>query len=539
MNLSKPNAKIYSAVITMVFLAGSIGAASAQAQTQTVIASRGTLAINYPEDKGTSIDMVGTALTPKVRGKADVKRQSGRTRVRLEIRNLDHPQSLGSYYTTYVLWAIAPEGQADSLGELQPIGPGERDIEVTTNYQTFGLIVTAEPHGLVRLPAPTIVAENLLRENTKGSITSSRIEYRGDAGSLYGVASPALSPDYQTPLTVLGARRAVDIARRGGASEYADAELRDAEIKLAALEQIWPRHREHEKQFSSQAREVMRVAEQARAMATERLEQARLAAERRAADRTIAQAQSEADRALDAAERTKQDAARTIAQAQSEADRATDAAVRARQEAASYREALSRSENELSQAKQRVEQAQSEADRAKANEEVSRIQAERARLETEQARRERDAAHQRLFISLSEILETRREARGLIVNLSDVLFDFNEATLKAGAKEKLSKLAGILLAYPGAYQLEIEGHTDAIGSEQYNLKLSDARANSVRDYLAQAGVASTRIVGVRGLGKARPVATNDTAEGRQMNRRVEIIIADQEVGQRARTQPQL
>jgi outer membrane protein OmpA-like peptidoglycan-associated protein len=508
MNLSLPNAKIFSAVILMSLLGGLLFAGG-EAPAQTVIASRGTLAITYPEGKGTSIDMIGTSLIPRARGKAEVKRQAGRTRVKLEIRNLEHPQNLGSYYTTYVLWAIAPEGQADSLGELQPVGPGERDIEVTTPYQAFGLIVTAEPHGLVRLPAPAIVAENVLREHTKGDITASRIEYRGDPGSLYiqsGSTSQALSPDYQTPLLVLGARRAVDIARRGGASEHADQELRDAEIKLAALEQIWPRHREHERLFSGQAREVMRLAEQARALATDRLEQARLAAERRAADRTILAAQSEADRA-------------------------TDAALRARQEAADSREALTRSESQLAQARRRVEQAQSEADRAKASEEVSRIQAERARLEAEQARRERDAAHQRLFISLSEILETRREARGLIVSLSDVLFDFNQASLKPGAKEKLSKLAGILLAYPGRYQMEIEGHTDAIGSDQYNLKLSEARANSVREYLAQAGVAATRIVGVRGFGKARPVATNDTAEGRQMNRRVEIIIADQEPGQ--------
>jgi len=184
-------------------------------------------------------------------------------------------------------------------------------------------------------------------------------------------------------------------------------------------------------------------------------------------------------------------------------------------------------------ARQRVSQAQTEAERAKANEEVARLQAEHSRLESEQAKREseqakreRDEAQQRLFVSLSEILETRREARGFIVNLSDVLFDFNKATLKPGAKEKLSKLSGILLAYPGSYRLEIEGHTDAVGSEEYNLKLSQERANSVRDYLLQAGLMQNRITATRGLGKSSPVATNDTPEGRQMNRRVELIIAD-------------
>jgi outer membrane protein OmpA-like peptidoglycan-associated protein len=279
------------------------------------------------------------------------------------------------------------------------------------------------------------------------------------------------------------------------------------------LEHIWPREREHEKRFGSEAHEVMRLAENARSLTVERIEQARLDAERRTADRTIARVQSEAERA------------------QSEADQARVEAQRAKEETANYRDALARSENELAAARERAAQAQTDAERAKANEEVARIQAERLRLEAEQAKQERDAAQQKLFISLSEILETRRDARGLIVSLSDVLFDFDQASLKPGAKEKLSKLAGILLAYPAKYQMEIEGHTDAVGTDQYNLKLSEARAGSVRDYLVQAGLNSERIIAVRGLGKMQPVATNDTAEGRQMNRRVEIIIADTVKGQ--------
>lgn len=469
-------------------------------------AKRGTVAISYPENEGTSIDIAGTAVSPRVSGKAEVKRSAGRTRVRLEITNLDNPLSLGAYYTTYVFWAIAPEGQADNLGEL-PVGYDRREIEFTTPYKTFGLIVTAEPHALVKLPGPAVVAENLLRKNTKGGITASQIEYRGDPGTLYilstGAAAPATGIDYNAPLPVLGARRAVEIARRANALEFADAELRQAEVRLAALEQMWPRHRDREKGFKGEANEVMRLAEHARSIAVERAYQASLDSERREASASIASAQSDADRANLEAERAKE-------------------------ETASYREALSRSESELALAKQRVEQAQTDADRARANEDLARVQAEHARLEAEQARRERDEAQQSLFVSLSAILETRREARGLIVSLSDVLFDFNQATLKPGAKEKLSKLAGVLLAYPGAYRIEIEGHTDSIGSDEYNLRLSEARASSVRTYLGQANLDPARIAPIRGLGKTQPVATNETAEGRQMNRRVEIIIVDQE-----------
>ena len=463
--------------------------------SQVLIAKRMTLAVNYREADSTEVNMVGTALNPQAMGKAEVKRKEGRTRVKLRMQSLAHPQSLGAYYTTHVLWAIAPEGQAENLAELPIVK--EFDFEVTTSFQTFGLIITAEPHSAVRMPSPIIIAENALRKGTEGTIEASRIEYSGDAGTLYVVASPnapASNADYDTPLMILGARRAVEIARRADAERFAEPELRQAEIKLAALEQLWPRNRKDREKFSGLAHDVMRLGEQARKLSVERAELARLEAERSTARTTIIAAQGEADRA--------------------------------REEAAAYRDATARAEQDAALARDRAAQAQTEAERAKANEELARAQAERARLEADQAKRDKEEMQQRLFVSLSEILETRREARGLIVSLSDVLFDFNKATLKPGAREKLAKLAGILLAYPGNYRIEIEGHTDAVGTDEYNLKLSQDRAESVRYFVVQSGIAENRILGTRGFGEVRPVATNDTPEGRQMNRRVEIVIAD-------------
>lgn len=467
--------------------------------------SRTTLAIKYPEDKDSNINLVGTPLYPRAAGRAEVKRKNGRTRIQLRLENIENPQKLGSFFTTYVIWAVTPEGQADNLGELPINKEMTKETEVTTPHQNFGLIVTAEPHGLVKYPSPTIIAENVLRKDTKGEFTAGQVEYRGDSGLFYVLtkSAPNLDADLQTPLTVLGARRAVQIAQRAGAERFAASELAEAEKKLATLEQIWPSRKDDSEKFSGEARDVMRLAEAARAATVERVEQARLDAERRAAGQAISQSRNEA--------------------ASARSDAAT-----ARGEAARAQEALTRSEAELAQARQRVEQAASEADKAKAREELARLEAARANLEKEQVKRERDEAQQRLFVSLSEILETRREARGLIVNLSDVLFDFNQTTLKPGAKEKLSKLAGILIAYPGNYRMEIEGHTDAVGTDDYNSKLSQGRANAVREYLTQAGVKTDRILATRGLGETRPVATNDTAEGRQMNRRVELIIADAE-----------
>lgn len=474
---------------------------------QVLIAKRHTLAVRYKDNDDTSVNITGTALNPQAFGKAEIKRKEGRTRIKLKMQNLGHPQALGAYYTTYILWAIAPEGQADNLAEL-PI-KSEFDVDVTTSFQTFGLIITGEPHSAVKLPSPVIVAENTLRKGTEGGIEASRIEYSGDAGTFYVVSdTPAMNADYNTPLIVLGARRSVEIARHAGARRFAEPELREAEVKLAALEQTWPSLRRREDKFSGLAHDVMRLGERARELAGERIAAARLDAERRAASNTIAEAQNEADRA------------------RSDADRARDEADRAREQTAAYQEAVTRAQKELEEARRRVDQAQTEAERAKANEDLARAEAERARVEAQQAKQDKNDLQQKLYMSISAILETRREARGLIVNLSDVLFDFNQASLKPGAREKLSKLAGILLAYPGTYHIEIEGHTDAVGSQDYNQKLSEDRAQSVSSYLSKESIPSDHIRGVRGFGKLRPVATNDTPEGRQMNRRVEIIITD-------------
>lgn len=497
MNIQRPFMAIAFVTLMLagVALAQTVEVTPINPASQVMTAKRMTLAVSYREGDGTEVNMIGTALNPQAMGKAEVKRKEGRTRIKLRMQNLAHPQSLGSYYTTYVMWAIAPEGQAENLAEL-PITK-EFDFEVTTSFQTFGLIITAEPHSAVRLPSPIIVSENSLRKGTEGTIEASRIEYSGDAGTLYVVASPnapAVNADYDTPLQILGARRAVEIARRADAERFAEPELRQAEIKLAALEQFWPRQRKDREKFSGLAHDVMRLGEQARKLAVERSELARLEAERQATRTTIIAVQGEADRA--------------------------------REEAAASRDEKARAEQEAALARERALQAQIEAERAKANEELAQGQAERARLEAEQAKRDKAEMQQRLFVSLSEILETRREARGLIVSLSDVLFDFNKASLKPGAREKLAKLAGILLAYPGNYRIEIEGHTDAVGTDEYNLKLSQDRAESVRYFIVQSGLAENRILGTRGFGEIRPVASNDTPEGRQMNRRVEIVIAD-------------
>jgi len=516
-----------ASALLLIALVGTVFAQTVEVTrtSQWLPTKRQILAVKYMEKKQTTVNMPGTALAPRVRGKADVEFKDGRTNVRLEMESFANPQSLGAYYTTYILWAVAPEGQAENLMEL-PIQDNFK-IESTTKFQTFGLMITAEPHSGVTLPSPVIVAENTLRQGTEGEISTSKIEYSGDPGMFYVVSSPdspALNADYQTPLLILGARRAVEIAQRAGAQKFAEPELREAEVKLQVLERSWPSRKpadlsKNVKKYGGVARDTMRLAEHARSLTVERRAQAGLATERREASNSIAQAQSEADRAKAKAARATTDAslARTDASlARTEAERAR----------AAEREAIARAASETSMARERVEKAQSETERAKANEELARIEAEHSRLQAVEAKRDRDASQQRLYLSLSEILEIRREARGLIINLSDVLFDTGNSTLKPGAREKLSKLAGILVAYPGAYRIEIEGHTDSVGSDDLNLKLSQGRADSVREYLMQGGVKSDHMMAAHGFGESKPVASNETAAGRQVNRRVEIIIED-------------
>jgi outer membrane protein OmpA-like peptidoglycan-associated protein len=489
--------------LLMVFAASSRAKAiQAHSVDGVAVADREALAIRYREGQSTTLGMVGTSLASGLDGKAEIKREQGRTRIKLKMSGLVNPQALGPYYTTYVVWSVSPEGQANNLAEM-PF-KSDSDIEVTSPLQTFALIITAEPYSAVKLPSPVVVAENVMRSGTKGVPETSRIKYRGDPGTFYAVSTadgPALMADYNTPLLVLGARRAVQVAKRAGAKEYAPDELHQAEIKLAVLEQTWPESKKADEKLGGVAREVMQLGEHARELSVERSTEAGLRAERQAAKSDIAAARSDADQAQ-------------------------DEAARANQQAAEYKDAMARAQQEADQARERVKEAQTDADKAKANEELARAQAEESQLEADRAKRDKEAAEQQLYVSLSQILETKREARGLVVSLSDVLFDFNKATLKPGARERLSKLAGILIAYPGQYRIEIDGFTDSIGSDDYNLKLSQGRAESVSTYLVQEGVHSDRIGQVQGMGKMMPVADNSSAEGRQMNRRVEIVISD-------------
>jgi outer membrane protein OmpA-like peptidoglycan-associated protein len=470
------------------------------------VVERTTKAVNYQHRSGaTKIDFRGTPLLPEAHGQAKVESKQGYIEVEVEFDELQPATRFGPEYLTYVMWAITPEGRATNMGEVILNGT-ESKLNVTTELQTFGLIVTAEPYFAVSQPSDVVVMENFVRQDTVGKIEEVDAKYELLKRGEYIVNGPPaeLKPiplDKETPLDLYQARNAIRIARWAGAEKDA-AETMGKAASLLEQAEAYKKRDAGTRSIAMTSREAVQTAEDARLIALRRQEEQRLAAERQAA----ANRESEANQAAN----------RARAQAQlSEQEQKLEAERRARAEAEAERTRL---------------EAQIAADKAARDRAAIQSEADKARLAVEQAEREKAELRSRLVQQLNLILDTRDSARGLIVNMSDVLFDTGKYTLKPGAREKLAKIAGIVLAHPGL-ALEVEGHTDSVGSDDYNQSLSENRAKAVRDYLVQQNVPGNAIT-AKGFGETQPVASNDTAAGRQQNRRVEMIVSGDIIGSR-------
>ncbi|MCL4703469.1 MAG: OmpA family protein [Burkholderiaceae bacterium] len=491
------------------------------------VTARTAKAINYQHRSGaTKIDFRGTELLPRSHGQAKVESKQGYIEIEVEFRELQPASKFGSEYLTYVLWAITPEGRTANLGEILLNG-NKAKLNVTTEMQVFGLVVTAEPYFAVTMPSDLIVMENVVRSDTKGRIEEIDAKYELlQRGQYQRLSNPlALKLDKKIPLELYEARNAVQIARAVGADKFAAETFQKAEQNLAQAEAYQAR-KAGKKPVTMTARQAVQTAEDARAIAVKRQDEEALLAERQAsADRETranterAAAQAETDRVTREAE-----AARLRAQA--DADRLRQD--RDSQAAAALAEAdRLRRENEIRMAAAAVDagrlKLENDAQRAAQQAELDRATADRARAEADKAQLRADLLRQ-----FNAVLETQDTARGLIVNMADVLFDTGKFTLRAAAREKLARVAGIVAAHPGL-TLSVEGHTDSVGGEEYNQRLSEQRGAAVRDYLTQHGMAAVS-VSSKGFGKGQPVATNETATGRQQNRRVEIVIAGEVIG---------
>jgi outer membrane protein OmpA-like peptidoglycan-associated protein len=449
------------------------------------VVGRDIPAINYfHRSSATKIGFQGTSLLPSAKGAAKVEARLGRTSIEASFEGLTPANGFGPEYLTYVLWAITPEGRPINLGEVLPTGSKDKNqITVTTNLQAFGLIVTAEPYFAVTMPSDAVVMQNFVEDRTQGVIEQVNAHYsllpRGayeETAGRHTVLHP-ITRDERSPLEVYEAINAVQIAQAAGADKYAADTMTTAKTALQNAHDI-DVHGKERKEAITYAREAVQSAEDARII-------------------TIRKIKAEDEAAAQQAQVNAQQAAQQAQLQAQEAQAAADqqAAARAR--------------------------AQAEADQARAAQQAAEQSAQQASQQTEQVR-------ERLRQQLNQVLQTTETARGLIVNMSDVLFDFNKYTLKPEAREKLAKVSGILLAYPNL-KVQVEGYTDNIGTDEYNQKLSEQRADGVRDYLVSQSVTDNNVT-AKGYGKSNAVADNSTNDGRAKNRRVELVVSGGAIG---------
>jgi outer membrane protein OmpA-like peptidoglycan-associated protein len=510
------------------------------------VVARSTQAVNYRHRGGsTKVNFVGTALMPAGKGDAKVESERGDIKITADLKNLSAPSTFGPEYLTYVLWAISPDGRPQNLGELtlSQYGMGSSShIDTTSPIQTFGMIVTAEPYYGVTQPSDVVVMENVIRPDTMGVVELIDAKYELLPRGVYTMRGKAsgfvpLYVSKKQPFELYEAQNAVQIARVAGADRYAadsfdkanealnqairyqaqkpgqkpvitmarEAVVRAEDARVIAIRRQLDEQTENERQ-AALARENAAKADAARQAAeAQRQSEQRARAEADAREQAARRAQADADRA--AAERAKADAQAATQQAQSE----RAAAERAKAEADAARQAALAEQRRLAEEAEKARQAASESDRM------------RLKAEEDQAR-----LRQQLLDQFNQILQTRDTTRGLVVNMSDVLFDSGRYTLKPSAREKLARLGGIVLSHPGL-NLEVEGHTDSVGGDEYNMRLSENRANTVREFLVTQGINPANVT-AKGFGKTMPVADNSHAAGRQMNRRVELVISGTIIG---------
>jgi len=487
--MKSPNRQATTFAVLLCWLSGFSGSTAAQADQEVApssVITKTVRAVGYEVGGGsTKVDLKGTELMPRANGvaKVEAKSKAGRTNVEVELKDMTPPSQLGAEFLTYVLWVVTPEGRTGNTGEILLSKNGEGKLSATTPGQTFSLIVTAEPYFAVRVPSEMVVLQSETRKDTKGKIFPVSQYKLMKRGQYEKIGNPlALTLDPKVPLEVYEARNAVDIAKSRRADKYAPEIYSKAEASLKIVENSLAAKADKNAVIST-ARQTAQFSEDARALAAQRQEEERVAKERE-----------------DAAAKAKAEAEARAAVEATEAKRKADAEAQ--------RQA------ELSAAKEGLMQAKEQA----------------AKAEAERVRKAAEALRAQLLEQFNRILETRDTPRGLVVNMGDVLFDTGKFDLRSEAREKLAKLSGIVLAHPGL-KLAIEGYTDSTGSDELNRKLSQDRADAVRGYLTEQGLAQDSVT-AQGFGKSEPVADNNTAAGRQKNRRVEIVVAGEVIGEK-------
>lgn len=491
-----------------LFVLSFASVASAQNKSQVPdsdVVKKSITAVGYEVGGGsTKVILLGTPAAPDGNGEAKVQAKKGGTDIEVKVKGLPQPTTLGAEFLTYVLWSVTPDGSTTNLGEIPIDKNGEGKLDTTAQSQTFALGITAEPYFAVALPSEIVVLVNETKKNTKGKIypeNSYKLMKRSEYTKL---GNPlALTLDLKNvPLHVYEARNSVEIAKSKGAETYAPEIFGKANSSLQMMENALASKADN-KQILTNARQTIQFAEDARALSAERQEAERIQKEREEA------------------------AAAAAAKAKAEADAAAAAEAKRQAELTAAREAQMKAEAEARAAQQK---AASDVAAQKAAMEQAALQAKEqaARDQAAQAQAQTAAMRAQLLKQLNQVLQTTDSPRGLVVNMADVLFETNKYALSEDAKFKLAKLSGIIQAHPGL-NLAIEGYTDTTGTPDYNLKLSQQRSDTVRDFLISQGLSADTITS-KGLGQDNPVADNSTAAGRKANRRVEIIVSGEVIG---------
>src|ERR1035437_941593 len=458
--------------------------------------------VNYLHRSGsTTIGFEGTPLLQSARGEAKVTSERGGITIEAKVEGLTPANGFGREYLTYVLWAISPDGRAQNLGEILPAGT-KTNIRVTTALQSFGMIVTAEPYFSVTEPSDIVVLQNVIRpDKTSGILEKVNANYfllpRGayaeTAGS-HTVLRP-ITRNERSPLELYEADNAVRIAQEVGADKYAPEIMAKAKLNLQNASAVDAGKHPDQKMVVTYAREAVQRAEDAR------ITTLRKQAAERDANNVMAKNQAQ-----QVAAQSQQKAAESQLQAQ-------------------------KAQMDAQQAQLQAEQAQaakSQADAARARAEAEAAEARARAAEANKSVENANEVREKLRQQLNSVLATSESARGLIVNMSDVLFDTGKYTLKPATQISLAKVAGILQAYPGL-KVQVEGYTDSVGSDDFNQILSENRASTGKGFLTSQGVSHDNITS-QGFGKADPVADNTTASGRAQNRRVNMVVSGDAIG---------
>lgn len=462
--------------------------------------------VRFPERRTVDLVFVPTDRIPGAEMKGKVRFEEGQSRIEVSYEKMKPAVLFGGDVTCYVLWAINRDGTTENLGELW-VRPGhEKDtLRFSTGLRSFALLVTAEAYYQVDQPSELVIFRNAPSSDTYASTETAN----------FGAFAPPPKHGLETlgivqyagetPLDLVQAEKAFEIAGRIGAEKYAGHIYAEARLALEQARQV--------ARTAPRARSLQEYARKSVASSNEAIKVTRRRLEEEDLERRIAQRRLEMESLEQRAARAEADAQRLeqeVRESQQRLQEASGELARIREEKLS-----------VEKEKEGLEQAlaQLRAEREALSRSIEELQRTAARLQQEKA-----ALNVRLEEALSKVADTRNSARGFIVNLPDILFDVNEATLKPEARVVLAKLAGILLILPDL-NLRIEGHTDSTGSAEYNLRLSQRRSFAVLEFLAEQGVSSERMTSV-GYGMERPVADNSTADGRRRNRRVEIIISE-------------